>query len=253
MTGVILIDDNRYKFTQNYLTARGYVFSAVKNPDFIIFPFKEAIDETIYSEDFFAALNKNTLIFSGIKNEYVADKCDKFGLLYYIMMDDKMVAFKNSIPTSEGVLSYLIANRTETIAGSKILVIGYGICGRDLGKRLKALNANVFALVRNLEKELNAYCDGIMPIYLSDLKYPSDFDVIINTVPMQTLTNDIIDNTKGVLLIDIASAPYGFDIEYAKKMNDKSAVLPGLPGKFAIKTAGEILGEFIEDILSRRN
>ena len=167
------------------------------------------------------------------------------------MMEDTGVAIKNAVPTSEGVISYLIDNRIKTISNSQILVIGYGICGRDLAKKLKALGANVYALVRNREKECEAHSDAIKPIYF-DAVFNSCFDVIINTVPQQILTNDNLDKTQEALLIDISSKPYGFNIEYARQLNKKSALIQGIPGKYAVQTAGEILGEYIDHILGRR-
>jgi len=148
--------------------------------------------------------------------------------------------------TSEGVISYIIANTEETLAGIRALVIGYGICGRDLCRRLRALDALVFALVRNDLREAEAIADGIAPVYLEDLGQ-ADFDVIVNTVPARILTNDKLERYKGALLIDIASAPYGFDMEFAKLLNCRSALMPGIPGKYATKRAGEILGKFVFD------
>ena len=249
--------DARYCYAENYLRAKGHTFqkpdTSPKSPDFVIFPFKNEPDKSIYDEHFFAALGRNTLIFSGLRSPYLTQKCRKYNLEYHVMMEDGGVAIKNAVPTSEGVILYLISNRTNTIANSRILVIGYGTCGRDLAKRLKALDADVYALVRSREKECAADSDSVKPIYIDALNAPTDpnFDVIINTVPQQVLTNEHLSKAKGTLLIDIASKPYGFDIEYAKQLNEKSALLPGIPGKYAIQTAGEVLGEYVDYILGR--
>jgi len=148
--------------------------------------------------------------------------------------------------TSEGVISYIIANTDVTLAGSCALVIGYGVCGRDLCRRLKALDAGVCALVRRELKEAEAAADGIVPVYPADLDTMS-FDLIINTVPARVLGSERLARFKGALLIDIASAPYGFDMEFAKTLNCKSALMPGIPGKYATRRAGEILGKFVYD------
>ncbi|MCL2565133.1 MAG: hypothetical protein FWE24_04900 [Defluviitaleaceae bacterium] len=256
LEGIIIKDDTRYFHTENYLKKRGYVFSELdmqpNSLDFIIFPFMGEVDCHIYNDGYLGSLKKDTIIFSGIRNAYLTDKCTEYGLSYYVLMEDKSVAVKNAVPTSEGVIAYLITNCLDTIANSQVLIIGYGICGKDLAKRLKGLGANVSALVRNREKEWAAYVDSITPIYLEELFDNQPFDIIINTVPYPVLNNEILEKTKGTLLIDIASKPYGFDMEYAKKLNEKSTLLPGIPGKYAIKTAGEILGEYIDCILKER-
>ena len=118
------------------------------------------------------------------------------------------------------------------------------MCGRDLCRRLRALDAHVFALVRNDLREAEAVADGITPVYLENIGQ-AGYDVIINTVPARILTNDKLAGYKGALLIDIASAPYGFDMEFAKQLHCNSALMPGIPGRYATKRAGEILGKFV--------
>ena len=255
MEGLILKDDARYIHTENFLLERGHILNkpeaSAENLGFVIFPFAQGIDMALYNDSFFSSLGKGTLIFSGIRNPYLSKKCAENKLEYYVIMEDPGTQIKNAVPTSEGVIAYLISNRADTIAGSGILIIGYGICGSDLAARLRCLGACVYALVRNREKECAARSGSITPVYLSELD-TLNFDVIINTVPGRVLTDEMLLQTHGALLIDIASKPYGFDMELAKKLNEKSALLPGIPGKYAIKTAGEILGEFISAILDGR-
>ena len=253
MLGMILIDDRRYIHTKNYLKGKGHIFCETDTPpenlDFMIFPFADEIDKNVYNDAYFAAARPGTAVFSGIRNAHLEQKCLEHGLIYHVMMDNSQIAAKNAVPTSEGVIAYLVTNREMTIAASRVLVIGYGICGGDLARRLKALDADVYALVRNRERELLAKDDGVTPIYLHGL-FEHGFDVIINTVPQTVLTKEMIRRLGGgVLLIDIASKPYGFDMALAQGLNEKSALLPGIPGKYAVKTSGEILGTYIDAIL----
>jgi len=251
--GVIIKDDPRYEYTESFLQNKGYIFYNLDHKpealDFVIFPFKGNIDADMYNGEYFSALKKDAVIFSGLKSAYL-ESCAKSGITYHAMMDDHMVKVKNAVPTSEGVIAYLAQNMGRTIAGSRILTIGYGLCGQDLSLRLRALGAKAYALVRNAEKETMAKADFITPIYLNEL-CRLNFDAIVNTVPGCVLANEMLDTIGGrTLLIDIASKPYGFDIAHAKKLNSKSALLPGIPGKYATATAGEILGEYIHLKLS---
>ena len=256
MRGIILKDDARYDYIENYLLKGGHTFCDAATPpqelNFIIFPFAKRIDSDTYNDSFFSRLKKGTLIFSGINSDYLANKCTEHKLTYHAIIENPVVAAKNAVPTSEGVLAYLITNSIKTISGSRFLVIGYGICGSDLAKRLKVLGADVNALVRNTEKESAAYADCIKPIYIDALFTEPPFDAIINTVPHPILTNEMLDKTAGILMLDIASKPYGFNMEYAKKLNKKSALLAAIPGKYAVQTAGEILGDYIDNILCGR-
>ncbi|MCL2286755.1 MAG: hypothetical protein FWC32_10395 [Firmicutes bacterium] len=255
MDGIILKDDARYHHTEAYLQSKGHIFHSFDtNPcglDFAIFPFKERVDEATYNDEYFARFKKSARIFSGVRSSYLTEQCKIHGFCYYVMMEDKGTAVKNAVPTSEGVIAYLIHNLQRTVANSRILVIGYGVCGRDLSLRLSALGSSVFALVRNREKECIAQADSVTPIYIHQFLADSGFDAIINTVPAQVFPDDVLYCLGGVLLIDIASAPYGFNMEIAKQQNSRSALLPGIPGKYAVQTAGETLGEYVEFILGR--
>jgi len=256
MLGMILIDDKRYAHTKNYLKGKGHIFCEADTPsqnlNFMIFPFAGDIDEGLYDDAYFAAAKSDVAVFSGIRNTYLAQKCLEHGLSYHVMMNDSEIASKNAVPTSEGVIAYLVANRNMTIADSRVLVIGYGVCGGDLSRRLAGLDANIYALVRNREKEMMASADGVTPIYLHGL-FEHNFDVIVNTVPQTVLTDEMLLRLGGeVLLLDIASAPYGFNMTLAQSINEKSALLPGIPGKHAVRTSGEILGGYIDAILRGR-
>lgn len=248
MRGIILKDDKRYDYTEAYLKERGFVFDkndAANDLDFAIFPFMGRIDREVYNDAYFASLRSGAIVFSGVWSGYLACVCEKYGLSYFAMANAESVKIKNAIPTSEGVIAHLINNRIDTISGSRILVIGYGVCGSDLARRLKSLGAEVYALVRSEEKEAAARRDLVTPIYLDELPQTPGFDIIINTVPSRILTDEMLDGATNKTIIDISSKPHGFDV-------DKATILPGLPGKYAVRSSGHILGEFIEAILRGR-
>jgi len=252
LKGIIFIDDKRYRHTQNYLERTGHEFCShtepARNLDFVIFPFAAEINTATFSNDFFADLRQDVQVFSGIRHSYVCDNCKLHDLNYHVLMDDKTIAAKNAVPTSEGVIAYLVQSRDKTIAGSRVLIVGYGICGRDLALRLHGLGADVTTLVRRDEKAREARSDGVSVTFLQQFD-GLDFDIIINTVPATVLTAQMLENRADVLFIDIASRPYGLDMELCKRLNPHSALLSGIPGKYAVKTAGEILGEHIHQIL----
>jgi dipicolinate synthase subunit A len=245
---MILPDDKRYRYTAQYLAGKGYIFHEPdrRGPlDFAIFPFKAPVDKAVYDDGYFAALG-GAAVFSGIGSAYLSQQCAKHHLSYYTMMDDRGVQVKNAVPTSEGVVAYLIHSLPRTIANSRVLVVGYGVCGKDLALRLKLLGAHIYALVRNREKAWAAQAGGVTPGYLDDVA-GARFDAVINTVPGRVFSDEMVANLGDTLLVDIASAPYSFDMALAK--NKKSVLLPGIPGKYAVQTAGEILGEYIDCVL----
>ena len=242
MNGLIIIDDKRYDYAKSYLKARGHSFAdcPAEHLDFIIFPFKEKTDDSIFNAKYFGNLSPKTLIFSGVRQEYLEEQARAFGLNYHPILDDEAVRLKNAVPTSEGIISYIIANRNQTINGSRVLIIGYGVCGRDLGQRLGLLGAEVYAVDTSKKARAAAWADSAKNISMADIR-ELEFDIVVNTAQI-ILAREQIEKMGKALLINIASKPYGFD--------DKDSVfLPSIPGRYAIKTAGEILGEYIDSIL----
>lgn len=248
MRGLILKDDKRYDYVYSYLKDKNVIIedelSNLADLDFVLFPFKEEVDREIYNDRFFEALNKDVILFSGIRMKFLDQMSDMYKLEYFPLMEDKSISVMNAIPTSEGVISHIIQNTKIPVFGSKILVIGYGVCGQDLSKRLNALNANTYTLVRNSIKESMAIGNGIKPIYIDDIS-EYDFDVIVNTVPDRILNDEHIERFKGSLILDISSKPHGFDVEKMKNINEKFTVLSAVPSKCAVKFAGEILAKNI--------
>lgn len=252
MLGYMFKDDKRFHYAEEYLQDQGYTFaqdlSAPENLDFIVFPFFGKVDTTEYDSLFFSRLKKEAVLFSGVFNEYVAGQCQAGGWPYYPIMNDEAVKAKNAIPTSEGVIAHLIYNRNKTIFGSSILIAGYGIVGSNLAEKLQALGAKVYALVRSSVKESYAYRQGIIPVYLQDIG-KLQFDVVVNTIPAAVFDKSMLDQLKGAMMVEIASPPYGFSMEYARTLNPDSVLLPGIPGKLAVKSAGRILGQYIDQKL----
>ena len=81
----------------------------------------------------------------------------------------------------------------------------------------------------------------------------SEFGVIFNTVPAMVLDGELLSMTdKKAVIIDLASEPCGTDFAAAERLGLKVRKAQGLPGKFAPKTAGEIIKDTVLNILSER-
>ncbi|MCL2434388.1 MAG: hypothetical protein FWD16_07730 [Clostridia bacterium] len=133
----------------------------------------------------------------------------------------------NALPTAEGCIARMLPELGRTIEGSKILVTGNGEAGRAVCGKLQALNADVYLWSRRGGEELAA----------------GPYDAVINTIPKQIFTGDILKALPvDCLMVELASAPYGFDVEQAGQLGLRTLVLPGLPGMFP-KTAAKLTAE----------
>lgn len=231
----------------------------IKDYDVIILPvdgIKEDYTVTCYFNE--GSLNlegmnfetkEGTLIFTGIKTSRLDDL---FGDNYIRLMDFDDIAIENSIPTAEGVIANIIQNTDYTIDGANIVVLGYGRCGKTLAQKLAGLGANVSVGIIREKNDDFLIQNEIKVFYTNhDMKENiENSDIIINTVPILLLDEYALNAVKeGTYIIDIASSPYGVDFESAKRKGINAVLLPGIPGKIAPITAGEILAKKIESII----
>jgi dipicolinate synthase subunit A len=259
LKAVIINDDERYFYAQKYLESSGVNFISydkLEMPlDLIIFGFKTKPDEIIFDDSFFLELvsaNNKVKVFSGIEYNYISMQSKKNNFFYKPMMNSRSTAIMNSIPTSEGVIGYLIYNLKKTIWSSKILVIGYGNCGKAISRRLLFLGAKNFVYTRSNSSYSQAEVDGITCIKDKKELFNKSFDVIINTAPNNIFSDEeIYLLSPDTVLIDITYL--GFNLDLAKSINSISNRLLAIPGKTAPKTSGELLARYILKVIGDNN
>lgn len=250
--------DKRQKYMYEYMREKGLDVSTfglfygdlenledIRKFDVIILPVPVTRDgvylnskRVIKLEDIFKYVSKTQIVLGGMYDGIIDYfKCEKLQM-------------KNALPTAEGAIQVAMENTDITINGSKCGVFGYGRIGKILSNMLKNMDADVTVFARK-EKDLalaEALGYNTENIYFKSGF--SDFDIIFNTVPETFLDSDALGTTKNdVILIELASKPYGIDFESAEKLGRKCVLASGLPGKVAPKTAGKILYDVIMDIL----
>ena len=153
----------------------------------------------------------------------------------------------NAVPTAEGAVALALEHSPVTLHGSRCLVIGFGRVGKVLAEKLRALNAEVTVAVRKDGDEALAEAMGLHTDRTGSYRHGlGQYDFLFNTVPAPTLSNAQLDLlAPDALLIELASKPGGFSPEH--RANCLNA--PGLPGKFAPKTAGTLYANSILRIL----
>ena len=89
----------------------------------------------------------------------------------------------NAIPTAEGCIGILLAERTRTLWGTNLLLLGFGPVGQALGARLAALGANVTVCARRAEQRALAESLGLRGAELARLAALAPaFDTVVNTI-----------------------------------------------------------------------
>ncbi len=275
---LILGGDNRSLYLGEYLENQGfkvcyYAFNhtecynsleeAVSASDIIILPLPftrdritlnaPLFDDKVLISDMVALASSKKTFFGGQLPKSFCEELDSRDCPYcdYFLLDE--LAIYNAVPTAEGVVKVLIDELPITIHGMKCAVLGYGRVGKVLADTLSRMGAEVTVFARKQSAFAGIYASSMKAKHFDDLTTEySDFDVMINTVPLKVLGGAQLANINPeCVLVEVASAPFGIDFQAAKERAFKVVKAGSLPGKVAPKTAGEIIGRSILPMIRR--
>ena len=206
----------------------------------------------IYFYELFKKMRKNQWLMGG----KITRKIQNLGTIYNVPIVDyferEELTVLNAIPTAEGAVELAMRELPITIHGSCALVLGFGRVGKVLARTLAALGAETYVEARKFSDLSWIACYGYHGVYLPDLEETlGRYDMVFNTIPHEILTRERMEKLrKDCLVVDLASAPGGVDLEAAQKTGLKAVSALSLPGKVAPQTAGEIIGRTIINIIS---
>ncbi len=243
MNFYITIIDNRHSHIASYLIEKGMEISTVEEADFLVLPISRVEEYFSLDEENINRIKKGATVFTGIKNEKLTQLLENRDVELCEIMNYEEIAIYNSVPTAEGVIYSMIKESSKTISGSKVLILGYGICGSAIGDRIKALGGDVYIYSLNNIKSAYGKIKGLKRI--DSLDNLGEYDVIINTIPSHILSENQIKELCDAIVLDIASIPYGFDQSTMDKHKVNYHILKALPSKYGTATSGERIGEFI--------
>ncbi|NLO88876.1 MAG: dipicolinate synthase subunit DpsA [Clostridia bacterium] len=190
-------------------------------------------------------------LFIGVAKTYIKKLCADYNIKLVEIAELDEFAILNSIPTAEGAIQIAMQETPYTIHNSCCFVLGYGRVGTTLARMLCSLGARTFVVSKNDVELARAFEQGCSIIKLEELAYAIDqADIIFNTIPARVLDGAVLEAVnKEALIIDIATTPAGTNFELAERLGIKAILAPGLPGKVAPRTAGEILARILPKLI----
>lgn len=193
-------------------------------------------------------LMKNKVLIAGQISEETKDIAQKNNCKIIDIMKKEEIVILNTIATAEGTIQILMENTDTILQGLKVLILGFGRVSKTLAQKLQQLQMEVTCAARK-ETDIawiETYGYNFININNINEKF-SEYDVIINTVPAQIITEKEMEYiSKKTILIDLASYPGGVDFEKAKEKNLKVIWALGIPGKVAPETSAIFIKREIE-------
>lgn len=266
---ILLISDMRQVYLAELLTKRGLSIRCldIRNADTIKeqlqklkmflddaellilpIPVTKGIEKKELNEILNKAVKNETLVMGGCFLPEQKTILEKRGIRYLDFMEDKAVTEENAVATAEGAIAELVMHSPYNLEGAKVIVTGYGCCGKAIAKKLSSLGARVTVLARRSEARKLAKQDGF---YAVDFAFGPEEAMgavmLVNTVPAPVVTKLLIrELPRDAYILDIASAPGGTDFTCAKESGIAADLVLGIPGRFSPKASAYILARAIE-------
>ena len=219
-------------------------------PSFIEERYVYGMQEALSPEVLFAAVGGRCPVFGARLSEGVRSLAVRAGVRLIDYAELETVQLKNAVVTAEGALYLAMQALDITLDGARAAVLGYGRIGRVLARLLRDLGADVSVAVRSKTDVVRLQTEHYTPIVMvsgeedSLLPLSEGYDVIFNTVPHRLLSTRLLTAiSPRTLLIELAGAPGGWNPDDAAKAGNRVVYAPGLPGKYAPRTAGQLLAQ----------
>lgn len=204
---------------------------------------------TVNTRDIAPLMSENAVIFTGMNSGKVSEFFPSHEIIAY--MESEELALRNAIPTAEGAVMLGLENLPVTLNGTSVLIVGLGRIGTALAHILKGFGADITVAVRNGRGAAKAEMLGIKSVCTKDIE--GKYRLVYNTVPNLIFTEKILSEfPEDTLFIELASRPFGIDMESAAKIGRQIIMASGLPGKTAPVTAGRAVGEVIVRTVDER-
>lgn len=207
--------------------------------------------ETYDAADLLRHAAPGTPVICGVPGAALREVCRERGLPLYDLMERESFVQRNAALTAEGTLA-LLAQGPGAILGRHILVAGCGRVGKALARRLAALEAEVTVAARSPAARDWATSQGCRAVPLASAAAPG-YDAAVNTVPARIFDREALRRFGQIPLIELASAPYGFDPAAAQALGNPVRLAAGVPGTYAPEAAAEAMREALDLILKERD
>lgn len=154
-------------------------------------------------------------------------------------------ARRNAELSAESALGEMMQRSERALMDMRVLITGYGLFGRALAMRCRALGASVCVAARREAVRRQAVEEGMEAIPLEEMgERVASVHMLLNTVPAPIIGEDVLMALpESAWLLELASAPYSFDREAAERLHPRFEILPGLPGKCVPLSAALTLKE----------
>ncbi len=205
-----------------------------------------SMPDPISIRSFLGMLSGSHIIIGGNLSKNVISYCTYHGIKYYDVMTSPAFVRKNARLTAEGLLIPLLSNTTFSICDCRVLLAGYGNCGKEIADILKLFTNEIYIYDTNpaaVKAARSSHFKTVSEKELRDRNHSvHQINIIINTSPVNPFHSQVWESFSGSCTVfNIAS----FALKLPRPLSERVFDCPGIPGKYAPKTAGHIIAKEI--------
>lgn len=202
--------------------------------------------EPVRLDNFLGILNSSHILVGGNLPREVIHYCTMHGIKYYDVLTSQDLAQKNARLTAEGLLISLLSETSFSIGSFRTLIIGYGKCGKEIADILHLFTDDIYIYDNNPAAVKAAKSNHFKIISLKEIQdrhHPvHQINTLIHTAPANPFCNNMWRTFSGSCTIfNIAS----ISLQLPVPLSERLVSCPGIPGKYAPKTAGTLIAKEI--------
>ncbi len=152
------------------------------------------------------------------------------------------ILWANAALTAEAALGILLQSTPYSLKGEPVLILGGGRIAGLLGELLLKIGARPMIAARRESQLAACRARGLEARHFKDLPLKR-FRLVCNTAPARLIPPSAFK--PGTKILELASAPFGFDPEECLKNGLEHINGGALPGKWMPETAARLIGDYI--------
>jgi dipicolinate synthase subunit A len=249
-----LMKDKGYHVSLTGFDKLGYQGEAAESPEAVLLPVPYRVPEGFNAPFAKTRPSLEDLVRKYPRSVWFLGGCDAaareaFGgqIRYIDFMNNEAYQTKNALLTAQAALCAFHQVSETALCDLSCLVTGYGRIAKFLCRLLTAHGAQVTAAARRESDRVQIRAERMNAVHIRELAEAlPEADAVFNTVPHHVFDEEALLRIRpGVMYMELASSPFGADMELAKELGVSVRMEQGLPGRyFPVSAASAILHAF---------
>lgn len=188
-------------------------------------------------------LKEDCVVLLGMSDSEIEHYLNLRNLKFWDYLKDEGFLVENARLTAEAALAIAMLRNTKSLDDCVVSILGFGRISKQLIRLLNVFSCPIYVTTRRNMDASHANLNGGEFIHTNRASEAvNKADVVFNTIPKVIFDEKKMTEIKAdVTIFELASYPYGFDMDYARQKGMDIRIEAGLPGRFFPKSAAKAI------------